>query len=50
MNSSTAPAVSALTDKHRRHKSLKDDVDELNACFWLIFPTRQCFDMKETKP
>lgn len=52
MNRSTAPAVSALTDKHWRHsemhKSLKDDGDELKASFWLIFPATQCFDMRET--
>lgn len=51
MNRSTAPAVSALTDKHRRHseehKSLKDDGDELKASFWLILPATQCFDMRE---
>lgn len=48
MNRSTAPAVSALTDKHWRHsemhKNLKDGGDELKASSWLKFPVSQCFD------
>lgn len=52
MNRSTAPAVSALTDKHwthlEMHKSLKDDGDELKALFWLIFLATQCCDMRKT--
>lgn len=51
MNRSTAPAVSALTDKHWRHsemhKNLKDGGDELKASSWLKFPVSQCFDVSK---